>query len=680
MTNTTLPLVTDRQKLGLLLVAVFLVACPHILNLAPAVVAFFILLALWRGAGLYLGLNLPGKPLLFLLTLAGAGIVLGHYHRFWGQEAGSSLFLVGLGLKLMELKSLRDAYLVLYLAFFVALTQYFFSQSIPMAGYTLGIVVLLVAAMIGLNSNSAFPVKARLKMAGLMVAQALPAMALLFVFFPRIPSPLWQFPDDTHAAKTGLSDKLSPGSVAHLVLSKEMAFRVDFDGDPPPPKLLYWRGPVFWTTDGQNWSLGSELPLSASRRPKLAGERYSYTVTLEPHGQRWILGMEMPESIPREFIETADYQLLAKTTVVERKQYRLTSRIAYQTGPLSEYESKRALQLPGKHSARLENLVQAWAAENPSPRQLAMRALRYFREEDFHYTLNPPPTRGDPVESFLLETRQGFCEHYATAFVVLMRLGGVPARVVTGYQGGQWNTIGHFLEVQQANAHAWAEIWLEESGWTRVDPTEAVAPERIERGLDLDTQVLAGEILFNLGDQRKGDGSLAGLKVWQNLRMFASSIDHAWDSWILAYGTEDQAQLMRWLGLLDWRTMAMWLGAGLFLIVAALAWWIVPRRRASADPAKRAYDRLLGKLARRGLIPQTGEGPTCFAKRAAHDIPDLADAVARITRLYVKLRYERNPRPDDLKRLRRLINALPSPHWWKLPFGWNGGRPWNKAS
>ena len=669
MTTANLSLATDRQKLGLLLAAVVLVASPHALNLAPAVMAFFSLLALWRVAGLYLGfISLPNKATLFLLTLAGAGIVLGHYHRFWGQEAGSSLFIIGLGLKLMELKTLRDAYLVIYLAFFVALTQYLFSQSIPMAGYTLGIVVLLVASMVGLNSNEAFPLRARLRMAGLMVAQALPAMALLFVFFPRIQGPLWEFPDDSHGAKTGLSDSLSPGSVTRLALSQETAFRVDFEGKIPPSKNLYWRGPVFSATDGRNWSPSPERPLGQGRKPRLSGDFHRYTVTLEPHNQRWIFALEMPDSFPDEFSQTADFQLMAKEAVVERKQYRLTSRTTFATGPLSEGEARRASHLPVPHSARLERLVQAWAEENPAPRQLADRALRYFREEDFHYTLNPPPTTGDPVESFLLETRQGFCEHYATAFVVLMRLGGVPARVVTGYQGGQWNDIGNFMEVKQANAHAWAEIWLEESGWTRVDPTAAVAPERIERGLDMDNQLAAGEIRFNLGEGRAGGKGLGWVKAWQGLRMFAASVDHAWASWILAYGSENQAHFMQQLGLLDWRSVAAWLGAGLFLLAGALAWLILPKRRASMDPTRRAYELFLKKLARRGLIPHIGEGPLRFAERAAHAAPDLAESLKLITRLYLKLRYERGHGPNDLKHLRRLVSALPGPRW--------RGRPW----
>jgi len=658
MTTKTLPLAGDRQKLALLLGTVLLVAAPHAQNLAPAVMAYFALLALWRMAALYFRVSLPNKAWLFLLTAGGAAIVLGHYHRVWGQEAGSSLFIVGLGLKLMELKALRDAYLVVFLAFFVALTQYLFSQSIPMAAYTLAVVVLLVAAMIGLNSNAAFPVRARLKMAAAMVAQALPVMLLLFVLFPRMPGPLWHIPDDRHSAKTGLSDTLSPGSVSRLAQSQETAFRVDFEGEPPPSKWRYWRGPVFWTTNGNSWNLSPETPLDPARKPHFEGVTYTYTITLEPHQQRWIYALDLPKTFPGEFAETADYQLMAKSVVSERKQYRLSSGTVYNTSALSAREIKKGLQLPSQVSPRLEALVAGWRAENPEAKQLAARALRYFREEPFFYTLNPPLTAGDPVESFLFKTRRGFCEHYATAFVVLMRVGGVPARVVTGYQGGQWNTIGGFLEIKQSDAHAWAEVWLAESGWVRIDPTAAVAPQRVERGLDVASQLADGEIRFNLGDRLDSNG--LGLdSLWLRARMIGSSIDHAWDSWVLAYGTENQGRLFQWLGLLDWRSLAGWLGAGLSLAVAAALWLVLPKRRTSADPAKRAYEQFLEKLARQGWAPHTGEGALTFAERIAATAPTLAEPTSQITRLYLRIRYERSHAPDDLAKLRRLVATLP---------------------
>jgi transglutaminase-like putative cysteine protease len=672
MTNSKLSLTDDRQKLGWLLGAVALVAAPHVLNLAPEVMAFFSLLAMWYFAALYFKVRLPNRALLFLLTLAGAGVVLGHYHRYWGQEAGSSLFMVGLGLKLLEINTQRDAYLVVFLAFFVALTQYIFSQSIPMASYTLLAVVLLVAAMIGLNSNPSFPVKARLKMAVLMVAQALPVMALLFVFFPRIEGPLWELPDDSHAAKTGLGDTISPGAISRLALSQETAFRVDFEGKLPPPKLRYWRGPVFWHTNGEKWTLLPTTPLVPGRKPQFEDSFHRYTVTLEPHNQRWVFALDLPNVIPAELEQTGDFQLLAEAEVTERKQYRLSSGTSYTTGPLNQGEMKKGLQLPPNPGSRLEQLVKAWKGENPTPKRLVEQALHYFRDEPFYYTLNPPVLDGNTVESFMFDTRRGFCEHFATAFVILMRMGGVPARVVTGYQGGQWNSIGRFLEVKQADAHAWAEVWLPESGWTRVDPTAAVAPERIEHGVDVETQVALGEIRFNLADGLATDLGFGLGTVWRKARMVASTVDHAWDSWVLAYGTENQGRLFRWLSLSDWRLLAACLSIGLVVTLLAAARSILQKRPAHTDPAKRIYQKFTEKLAAHGFTLQTGEGPRSFAERIGKSSPDLGKSAASITALYVRIRYEQSDETNDLKKLRGLVKRLPKPRhegWRRL---WNG--------
>ncbi len=659
--KTKLSLPDDRQKLGCLLGAVVFVAAPHAVNLTPAVVAYFSLLALWHFAALYFQFRLPDRTVLFLLTLAGAGIVLGHYHRFWGQEAGCSLFIVGLGLKLLETKTQRDAYLLVFLAFFVALTQYLFSQSIAMAGYTLIAVILLVTAMIGLNSNESFPLRARLNMAMHMVGQALPLMVLLFVFFPRIQGPLWELPDDSHVAATGLGDTISPGAFNRLALSQATAFRVDFEGELPPPKLRYWRGPVFWYTNGKTWMLMPTSSVAPAEKPVFKGGFYNYIVTLEPHQKRWIYALDLPDSFPDEFDETNEYQLWAKSEITERKQYRLSSGTVYTTGPLSKSEAKRALQLPPKIGNRMQELVTGWRSENSDPKALVEKALLYFRKEAFYYTLNPPLLNGDPAESFLFETRRGFCEHFATSFVLLMRIGGVPARVVTGYQGGQWNSVGRFLEVKQADAHAWAEVWLQESGWTRVDPTAAVAPERIERGVDAETQVAFGEIRFNLGDGVGANRGFGLLNWLRQAKMIASSIDHAWDSHVLAYGTENQTRLFQWLGVFDWRLMAAWLSNGLILCLLATAWFILPKRRNNTDPAKSIYQKFLEKLAGYGINPQNGEGPVNFADRAGKAAPELAQSIASITQLYVQIRYERLHNPNDLKTLTVLVQRFRRP-------------------
>lgn len=649
----------DKQSQLLLLAATALIAAPHCFNLDPFVMSSFFALVAWRAALLHRGAPLPGRAVLLSFTLFGVFLVYHGYRRFWGLEAGSALLAMGLGLKLMELKTGRDAYLVVYLGCFVAVTQYLFSQTIPMALYTLAVVTLLVAAMIGFNSGEGFPTRARLRLAAVLVAQALPAAALLFVLFPRIPGPLWQLPDEQRSAKSGLSDEFAPGTVSRLGLSQETAFRVDFQGEPPPPALRYWRGPVFWNTDGRNWTQAAPRPWLKPVPPVFQGPAVRYAVTLEPHYRRWIFALELPSAFPAGVTGTLDYQLMAAADIGERKRFNLESRTDYTIASLSPADKKAALALPFPPSSRLAELVAGWRRNETDALRLANRALRFFREESFYYTLNPPPLNGkDPMDAFLFESRRGFCEHFAAAFVWTMRAAGVPARIVTGYQGGHWNAVGKFLEVKQADAHAWTEIWVEGAGWKRIDPTAAVAPERIENGLDLDNQVDAGEIRFNDAQDDSGNGRYDLKALWYRTRSFWESVDHAWSVWVLSYGPDSQIRFLSWLELLDWRAVAIGLSAA-FLPVAGVVLWILrPRHARQIDPAVRIYRRFLKKLAARGLTVRPGEGPRDFSLRAQAQAPELAGEIDEIFRLYLRLRYEPAHAPDDLKNLARKTRAF----------------------
>jgi transglutaminase-like putative cysteine protease len=643
----------------LLLFSLLFVALPHAAHLTLPVFLFFAAMVAWRfAAGLRPALQ-PGKVPLFLLTVGGALLVFAQYHRLYGRDGGAALFLVGLGLKLMEMKTRREVYLVVYLAFFVALTQYLFSQSIPMALYTLVAVGLAVAVLIGVNGGTALALPDLLKRSGALVAQSLPIMLVLFLFFPRLPGPLWKLPDDAETAKSGLSDTIEPGSVSRLGQSSEPAFRADFRGNPPPPDERYWRGPVFWQTDGTRWTLGREKALPWKPPMAFAGPSYHYTITQEPNQQTWVFALEMPTDLPPELGQTADYLVVAREKLTERRQYALISRPAFQTGPLSAEDRQRGLQLPpGEPAPRLRALVEGWRSGSPKPRAIIERALKYFRTEPFVYTLNPPPLPDHPVERFLFETRRGFCEHYATAFVILMRTAGIPARVVTGYQGGLWNPMGRFLEVRQADAHAWAEVWLEGPGWTRVDPTSAVAPERIERGIDFESQSAAGDVRFNGDADSLADRAL-GLRDWlRQARLAWSSIDHAWNLWVLAYNPESQKRFWESLGIIDWRGVLVWLGMLLGLCVTAAAFLFWPRRKTVPDPALKAYRHFQNKLARRGVVRKTGEGPVDFASRAATEQPEAGESIRGVTEVFLRLRYGRQPDPADLERLRRMVREF----------------------
>lgn len=651
--------ILHRPLENLLLFSVFFVALPHAFHLDLPVFAFFAGLVLWRFAAGTRPNWQPGRGLLFFVSLAGAFLVYSQYHRFYGREGGGALLVVALGLKMLEMKTRREVYLVVYLEFFVALTQYLFAETIPLALYTLVAVGLAVTVLIGANGGAALPLREIGRRSAGLVAQALPVMVVLFIFVPRIPGPLWKLPDEGRRAKTGLSEIIEPGSVSALGQSSELAFRVDFEGVPPPRTKFYWRGPVFWHTDGTRWTLSSEKHSERPPEPEYGGQEYRYLVTLEPHRQRWVFALELPVKFPRELSKTWEYLLLAKEKLADRRQYAMVSRLSFRTGSLDPMETRLGLQLPGEADSRIRKLVEGWQAAATEPKDIVRQALAHFHDEPFVYTLHPPITPDHPVERFLFDTRRGFCEHYATAFVVLMRVAGIPARVVTGYQGGLWNPLGRFLEVRQADAHAWAEVWLPGQGWTRVDPTAAVAPERIEHGVDLDQQTAAGEVRFNLGYEGSGGGVL-GIGGWlKDARLAWSSIDHTWNLWVLSYDPDRQKRFWESLGIVDWRGVVLWL-SGLLglcsLTVTAIALW--PRRRTAKDPAVRDYQRFLTTLARHGSAKAPGEGPVDFARRAGARHPGAAADIQRITALFLGLHYGRQPNASDRGRLRRLVREF----------------------
>ncbi|HEY5791079.1 MAG TPA: DUF3488 and transglutaminase-like domain-containing protein, partial [Gammaproteobacteria bacterium] len=419
-----------------------------------------------------------------LLAVGGFALVLATYGTVAGRDPGIALLATMVALKLLETETPRDLYLVVFLGYFLVIANLLYSQSIPMALYLLLSVVALTATLIAANRGPGHgELRADLRLAAVLLLQALPVMLVLFVLFPRIDEPLWHMPREQRGAISGISDEMEPGSISRLVESEELAFRVSFDGPVPPPAQRYWRGPVLWFTDGRRWRAGTP-PAPEELGYTGLGDAVGYAVTLEPHGQRWLFALDLPAEIPANASLTTDYQVLAQRPVDTQRLYRARSYPEYVTGPPSAAELRAGLQRPYRTSARVQALAQGWRDAAADDAAVVELALQHFREQPFVYTLSPPLLPGDPIDGFLFETRRGFCEHYAAAFTVLMRVAGIPARVVTGYQGGELNPLGGHLAVRQSDAHAWSEVWLPGRGWSRVDPTAAVAPERVERGID----------------------------------------------------------------------------------------------------------------------------------------------------------------------------------------------------
>lgn len=588
-----------------------------------------------------------GRTAKLLLTLAGVGGVLIQYGTLIGPAGGVALLAFLSGAKLLEIESTRDRTALLFVGVFLLVAHFLDSQNLMTAAYMIPAALVLVA---GLIANQAADVVAgvaadgsasaaahrNLALAGQMLLQALPLALLLFLLFPRLHGPLWGLPQQA-AGQTGLSDRMSPGDISQLILSDELAFRAEFTDARPDSRQLYWRGPVLWDYDGRAWLTaepvaGAQIPV----RAEAEGRPIRYAVTLEPHRQRWLFLLGLPTRLPDNLQHSLgpDLQWLAREPVNQRLRYELEAHLDYRLEPRLSAESRaRALALPPDTDPRSRELARSWRRAATDDSSVVRQALDLFRQQPFFYTLNPPLLGDSAVDDFLFTARRGFCEHYASAFVFLMRAAGVPARVVTGYLGGEVNPLDGHVVVRQSDAHAWAEVWLgRERGWTRVDPTAAVSPLRVERGI--------GAAL----PEAELPPTLARLSLpWlQGVRHTWESLNNGWNEWVLGYGQDQQLQLLSRLSpalaSVRWLASATILMGALGLALLFWFYWREPRRQRQ-DRAAQAWQGLERRLARLGLPPRLGEAPLEYVQRVAAARPDLAQTLTEIARLYLSVRY-----------------------------------------
>jgi len=624
---------------------------PHLLRMPVWISALTIGIA----GGRLLQLRLRSKPsakwLLVLIAIAASAGILLQYRTLFGRDAGVALLVVMLALKLLETRTQRDGMLLGFLGCFLLVTNFLHSQTIPTAAYMLGCAWLLVASLIGMQFTGAWPGwRQPVRRAGVLILQGIPLMLVLFLLFPRVQGPLWGLPQDAYAGLSGLSDTMSPGSLNSLILSDAVAFRAAFSGKIPEPKDLYWRGPVLWDYDGKTWT----APRIVQRTNDLPdnGAQIDYTVTLEPHNKRWLFALEFPGLRPPRSVATRDMQLLSITPVRSRMRYDMVSSIGTAYGADDDQSLlARNLRLPADTNPKTHGFALELRKKFPDDRNLVADVLTRFRNENFVYTLSPPLLGEHPVDEFLFETRRGFCEHYASAFTVLMRAAGIPARVVTGYLGGEVNPVGEYILVRQADAHAWVEIWLESTGWVRVDPTAAVSPARVERGIASALPRSDPLPMFVRGD----------FALLQRMRLTLDSVTYTWNQWVLGYTPDRQRRLLSYFGFSEatWRTLAFILMfcAGVAVLIGAF-FALRDLRGGREDPVKKIYGRFCRKLARRGLQRDAAEGPGVFARRAGQQRPELAQAVAEITALYVALRYGGESGPERVQAFKKRVRAF----------------------
>jgi len=651
-----------RNTLALFMVAQFVVVVPYLTQLSIWIIGVCFICGCWRTLVYQGRWDYPHRAVKALLVVASiVGVAVSGVGAY-SLESAASLLILAFALKLIEMKSRRDAYVVIFLSYFVVATQFLFNWSMAVAAYELFAVIVVTAAMVGLNQwHTRVRPLASLRLSAALVAQALPLTVVLFLLFPRV-APLWSVPLPS-SASTGLSDRVTPGDVARLTRSDELAFRVVFDGPVPPPNGLYWRGLVYSNFDQGTWTPGRPLP--AVTPPPLPVEPASgssrsldYEVLLEPTSRTWLFALDTAVPLSQDIERTVDYRLEKTEPVLSVFRYRVRSFPDFvRDAELPDSVHARELAIDGDDNPRLRDFAQTLDARSATPRDFVAALLSHVRTEPFAYTLSPPTLpRQNGLDVFWFDTRRGFCSHYAGAMVFMLRAAGIPARMVGGYQGGERNPITNHLVVRQYDAHAWVEAWFD-GGWQRLDPTAAVAPARIEQGLGAALSATDRAALSLFSSARLQEDSLvAGVLRWTD------SLEHRWNLWVIGYDDRLQSGVLRRLlgDLTPVRIGSALLlagGATMTLVAVGLFW---RRRPSSRHPVERLFLRFTRGLGGGGLTRHPQESPTAFIRRAAAERGIDDRRVEELVSLLDRLLYnpDAQARAQDLRQLRASLRWL----------------------
>ena len=565
-----------------------------------------------------------------LLALAMLAAVLSVTGFRFGRDTGCALLAAMLAIKPGETRSLRDNRSLLGFALFAPFAAFLLDQGpLTMVLGALGIGSALVAlhrlADVEARSVATGPdVVPRMALVGRLVLIGLPLVLAAFWLFPRFATPLWGVPERA-LSKPGLGDEMSPGGWLDLMADEDPALRAQFFGATPPPEQMYWRGPVMWNYDGRTWTQAPWLRGLPPARVQHGDRQWDYQLEVEPTDRRQLVALDLAVGAPEGAHLANDYGMTVRTPLSALTRWRMrASTPASFEATLPHLLRQQALQLPAGFDPRTRALAARWRREaGADDAALVRRALDWIRAE-FAYTLETPLPGRNAVDEFLFDRKQGYCEHFSSAFVVLMRAAGVPARVVTGYTGGVYNRLGGYWGVRQMDAHAWAEVWLPGRGWVRVDPTAAVAPERI----------------YDTLDDRLGEGVEAGRLTLEGFGSVSDWLRRGWNDLVLGFDAQRQARLLERLGGngLGSRGLALLFG---LCAVATLAWmaWFLARGERERDPLLRAWHRLDARYARLGLGREPHETAGDWARRVAARRPQGANLLFSLSRRFAAARY-----------------------------------------
>lgn len=557
-------------------------------------------------------------------------------------------------LKLLETRSKRDAWMIVTLCYFVILTRFFYSQDMLLMFYLLASVIVITHSLFVLQHSfkKKLLVKAEIKQTLSLLLYGVPLAAMFFLFFPRLGSPIWGSPDLFGQGITGMSEEMSPGSISELFNDDSTAFRATFTTPIPAKSQMYWRGPVLWDFDGKTWSKNHDLkPIKRHNEFSQQGTLSTYEIELEPTGQKYMFALDYVLDTPSKTFLYSDSQLMSDRDLNQLSHYEVTSILK----PYNPYEwlpqnrVQRLTQLPQGFNPQTIELMNSWKKQAITTEQLIAKALNWFATDEFYYSYTPPLLSGNTVDQFLFGTKKGFCEHYASAFTVMMRAAGVPARVVTGYQGGIKN--GEYLLIKQSDAHAWSEVWIKDKGWLRVDPTAAVSPLRVEQG----SQALMSQNSRNWHDA-----------TW--MRKAGERYDamrHKWNKWVRDYDVIKQQALFEIFGFdsQDGKSIAVVLGSIMIgTTVLVLLFLYISRPRRKLNHYDKIYHKFQKEFSKHGLTKPLGQGERAFSREAIKILPQAEQVINDFTSLYLKLRFSKQTKKSHSldKRLFNLISQISS--------------------
>lgn len=637
---------------GMVFILLLLVTAPHFDHIPLGSTATILSLALWRIIIFTTNKYKPTKIISALLTVLAVILIYRYSHGFSGIVAGSHLLVVMAFFKLLESKTKRDQMLLVMLSFFIISTNFLFSQTLATAFYMFICVFITLITLLTINQgNASIRLTEKSSISFKLIAYSVPLMIILFLFFPRVSGPLWKTKSNEALAKSGLSDSMQPGQISQLVYSNELVFRASFKKERPPQHQFYWRAITLWDFNGKKWTTNTaEEPQTTLQ---IGSPGYEYTITLEPNNKKWLFLLDTPYLINKGYNIGSDFTAQSKTPIESLVQYTASSTNNYRiSNSLDNKIRNIALSTPDLNT-QAKQLALSWKKKSRSSEDIVNSALKYFSQQGFYYTLSPPKlTRLDAIDQFLFETRQGFCEHYASAFAVLMRAANIPSRVVLGYLGGNINPINNTLSVDQSMAHAWNEVWIDGKGWIRVDPTAAIAPERVSKDV---ASALKNEENLPLHFQ-------IDFIALKKIKQLFDVVDNKWNQWVLSYNKNKQREFLQFL---TGKNFSLREVSSLFiqlilltLTLTAIFYFLKNNNKRNTSPIDHAYHRFIKKLEKAGIDKKLNEGPRDYKKRLISCLPNQKQEISFIIEHYVDLKFRKNFNSDTANRFIKAVSQF----------------------